>query len=533
MVVVLARPPKEKEKPPHDPYAWYGRALKEGYGILAPLPDTDEDAFDRLMGLFVYFLGRRMEYDTFFAVHTTKNTSEMVRAHAIEMLALFPQATLLIEKEKTDACLWLEVEERTASSDTLFAELEQAITNARHQNQKVVVSYNTQQHEPDETFKRAVQAILTLEPDFFVTDRPRQVRTAVDAVKKEPRMRVFRRWKPIYYLRNRIGLLRFKIRTLPLYTLIYVLESITGQLISLHMRPLYARDYTLEADVLKEYPRCAIMMQGPIMHKRNFTLETIRLYRKVFPEVQLVVSTWDDEDAQVLEQLRNAGAEVVTSRKPEYGGPGNTNMQLASGLAGVKRAKELGAQYIVKQRTDIRIYNARAMETMCNLLKYFPPSSRSKQKARILFGTGSNTYQPYQYGEFLFGAAEDIVDYYSAPPIAKGQEYEHYLVEMYIPTAFLKKRGWDLKWTIAHGWEVYRECFIALDWSALDIYWYKYYNLRFWEYQNQRQYTRSPLLSQEIVAFDEWFNIFVAQENKILRPNQRLFTKLVPRTEDL
>lgn len=530
MVVILARIPKEKENPPHDPYAWYARALKEGYGIVAPIPANDQDGFDRLMGLFVNFLGKRMERDTFFVAHTTKTTSASDRAHAREVLALFPKDTMLVEGNKSENCTWLEV--NSVDTKERFSELETKIMEARGKKKKVAVVYDARQFETEEQYKDAILKIISLNPEFLVSDRPKMAREVIEFIRAEPWMRIFRRWKPIYFLRNRIGRMRFKLRTLPRYWVVYLCEALLGQLVSIHLRPLYARDYTAERDPLNVYPRCTIVLQGPIQHKRSFTLETIRMYRKMFPEVSIVLSTWEDENKKILNEAREAGADVVVSKKPTYGGPGNTNMQLTSSLAGVTRAKEMGAEYIVKQRTDLRMYNARAIETMVNFLKYFPPSKRSNQKARILFGTGSTAYQPYQYGEFLFGTADDIVDYYSAPLIQKGQEYEHYLVEMYLPTEFLKKKGWKLEWTIAHGWDVHRECFITLDWSALDMYWYKYYNLRYWEYQNQRQYTKS-VPSRDLVAFDEWFNILVDMENKTLRPDQKLIFKLVSRAEEL
>lgn len=57
-------------------------------------------------------------------------------------------------------------------------------------------------------------------------------------------------------------------------------EHKTGTLLTFHTRPLYASDVTLTAYPLATVPSCAIVLQGPILHTENFTLETVRLYKK-------------------------------------------------------------------------------------------------------------------------------------------------------------------------------------------------------------------------------------------------------------
>lgn len=526
MTTLLARPPIEAQAAPKKPYAWYARALKEGFGIAIPLPQGDQDTLDRVVGLFESFLGRRFGRQLHLAVYAQEGASKEDVDHAREMLALFPHQTLLVVNGEE----WFEVNEADLKNASRVKELQLAVSQAQEKGHKVSIAYHTPSAVSEESFAQTVDLILSWTPDFFVTNRPRHARAVIGDT--GPKKRLFWDSKVMWYLRGRVGRFRFLLRVVPLYAVIYMFEALTGKIITLHTRPLYAKDYSMVADTLIDSPRCAIMMQGPFMHKRDYTLETIIMYRKEFPDVQIVLSTWEDEDAEAVMKARLAGAEVVLSKPPSYGGPGNTNMQLTSARAGLLRAQAMGAEFILKQRSDQRIYNHRAMETMSNMLKHFPPSARSGQKARLLFGNGSDTFQPYQEGEVVFGAAQDIVDYYSAPLIPKGAEFEMYLVEMYIPTEFLKKKGWTLDWTLEQGWDVYRECFMAFDWSLLDLYWYKYYQFRNWEYQNQRKYVKT-IPTHEIVRFGEWFNIFVGGKNKKLRPDQRLHFPIVPRTEDL
>lgn len=45
----------------------------------------------------------------------------------------------------------------------------------------------------------------------------------------------------------------------------------------------------------------AIVMQGPIRKEENFTYNTVKYYRHMYPNVKVIVSTWIDEDLEVLQ----------------------------------------------------------------------------------------------------------------------------------------------------------------------------------------------------------------------------------------
>ncbi len=50
------------------------------------------------------------------------------------------------------------------------------------------------------------------------------------------------------------------------------------------------------------------------------------------------------------------------------------------------------------------MYNKNIFEIMTNLLNYFAPSERSRQRKRLLFTHGGNKYQPYMLPDvFVFG----------------------------------------------------------------------------------------------------------------------------------
>ena len=85
----------------------------------------------------------------------------------------------------------------------------------------------------------------------------------------------------------------------------------------------------------------AIVMQGPIRTEENFTLTTVNYYKRTFPQAQIIVSTWDDEPKDIIEQIEKAGAYVVLNSKPTCTGTLMVNYQLVNSLGGIKKAAEL------------------------------------------------------------------------------------------------------------------------------------------------------------------------------------------------
>ena len=47
--------------------------------------------------------------------------------------------------------------------------------------------------------------------------------------------------------------------------------------------------------------KTAIVIQGPIKYEDNFTYETVKLYNLLYPECEVVLSTWEDEAEKAKE----------------------------------------------------------------------------------------------------------------------------------------------------------------------------------------------------------------------------------------
>ena len=290
------------------------------------------------------------------------------------------------------------------------------------------------------------------------------------------------------------------------------LEGKTGTLITYQLRPLYAKDFTATPDTLLRDPSCAIVIQGPLCAKNDFTLETIRLYKKIFPGSFIILSTWDDEDPAYLQKISAEHIEIILNKKPYCNGLLNVNLQLTSSRNGIQKAKELGARFSLKTRSDQRIYNKNIFESMTNMLDYFPPSERSGQNKRLVILHNSGKYSPYAFSDiFMFGDTDDMLSYWSAPLLEEDAAYTLFTPEGYLATTFLRKNGWLLDWTIENWWDICQECVITLDWTMIDLFFYKYDH--FHHMQHQREY-KAHVPADDLMPFTDWFNIFSNRANK-------------------
>lgn len=237
--------------------------------------------------------------------------------------------------------------------------------------------------------------------------------------------------------------------------------------------------------------KIAIVMQGPLRKENNFTLETVKYYHKAYTEMPVVISTWLDEDKKYIEKLRENGAYVVKSEKPEFHGHKNINLQLISSKAGVKAAAEMGARFICKTRTDQRINKLGAFEFMYNLLKAFPSSYDSVQDNRLIaLGMNyGNVFFPYFLSDFLFfGSVKEMMrlvnipldkrNSFEMPRNASCRDYskEEYPPEIYIMKRYFESLGYKGDNSVKDYWECLRSYMICLDKKTLNLMWPKYPN---------------------------------------------------------
>ncbi len=294
-------------------------------------------------------------------------------------------------------------------------------------------------------------------------------------------------------------------------------EKWQQRFLTFHERPLYAKQIRFVPPG-RSYREHAIVLQGPILHAHDFTLETIRLYRKYYPDAALVFSTWQWEarDAATIEAARAEGAHIVLNKKFEFPGLDkkyvNLNLQILSSRAGVSYAREFGARWVLKTRTDQRMYSPSALDLLRDIANTFPLSGSSgQQRCRIIaLNRGKSWPKLYHLVDWLiFGSVEDVALYWSADVLATIPRAPHTAsgilsAEAYLFTEFLKKVGYTMQWTKDDSLRAFAERCVIIDQPMLDFYWRKYEFHR--EYRFVNYYTIRP----RSFGFAEWLSAYRA-----------------------
>jgi WavE lipopolysaccharide synthesis len=299
-------------------------------------------------------------------------------------------------------------------------------------------------------------------------------------------------------------------------------ERLSGNFLTLTIRPKQASGVHLMVHRYPSLPRMAIVLQGPIEHKDNFTLETVKLYRSILPDTLIIVSTWSTEPAHLRTTLEEAGATVVCSTPPANRGPRNINYQIISTRAGIEHAQSMGAMYVCKSRTDQRLYAPQSLVFLYSLLQQFPYTAPySEQKERIAI-CSHETLKYRLYGatdQLMFGTIADMSLYWNAPldereaGVGNGvqtlREFARSCIcESYLEINFLKKIRRKIEWNLEDSWEIYADHFIIAEKRALDLYWPKhtpYLEERFALYSEQ---------TTRYLTFRDWILLYNKQVNE-------------------
>jgi hypothetical protein len=291
--------------------------------------------------------------------------------------------------------------------------------------------------------------------------------------------------------------LRFAFGLLPLKALSVVLEAALKALhakgpnwITQHRRPKRQdAPYYVHQDavVAGRMPKSAIVVQGPIATDDDFTIASLDYYRRANPGAVIVLSTWNDTPAELLKRCEAAGAVVVVSPKPTIAGALNVNYQSISSLAGLRKAKELGCEYGLKVRSDIRIHAPNAAGFLYDLLQTFPLRNSPRQRARIVSTTYlTSKYCPYHLSDqILYGQIDDMLRYWE-PPLNKyaGPKPEvaglikdsvaEQVPEIYLCRSYCEGLGRPTSMSLRAWWEALADCFLVIDRDLIDAYWPKY-----------------------------------------------------------
>tara|TARA_B100001250_G_C19721568_1_gene754108 strand:- start:284 stop:1294 length:1011 start_codon:yes stop_codon:yes gene_type:complete len=263
------------------------------------------------------------------------------------------------------------------------------------------------------------------------------------------------------------------------YKAVYITEKVRPVRASLFSS--YVKDYSDDV---------AILMQGPIIEDDNFTFETIKLYRRNFPNSFLVLSTWNNQF--VHNSFIKDNNIIVVKGLPYQGskGYGSTNFQIIGNQNGIKRINEIGVKYTLKTRTDQRFYNEDLLLLLKDNIELFPLNNIlcTNQNKRLI-GMSFDTFLYRLYGlsdMFLFGDSSDVASYLNCN--LDNRDFSNYILdnetqrkyslenicEVYFMTEFLKRKGVIIDWSLEQSWREFAERFIILDSYSLGFFWPKY-----------------------------------------------------------
>ncbi len=221
--------------------------------------------------------------------------------------------------------------------------------------------------------------------------------------------------------------------------------------------------------------KTAIIVQGPIIYKGDFTYTTLKMYKLIFPDATIILSTWKSEEQnEGFERFKKLGIDIVLSDTPKMKGVLNLNFQLISTNAGLRRAKELGLEYALKTRTDFRIYAEDAISYVNNLTRRFPSKTSAKARITVLPPIAD---VPYYIPDFIFyGTVDDLLGMWTDETLFPNESINEN-PEMKLISRYLKKLDCYIEnpmEDISKYMDLISKVFIVVDESAYKFVWDKY-----------------------------------------------------------
>ena len=254
----------------------------------------------------------------------------------------------------------------------------------------------------------------------------------------------------------------------------------------------------------------SIIFQGPIVNFKgvNVTKKAIETSMKIFPNAEIILSTWENE---TLSDLNHLPIKIILNEDPGSGlrkyNPKtyhNVNRIIVSSINGIKAASN---ELVIKCRSDIIFKNNNSIEFFDKFHDYNNEITFLDQRVVVSNQTSINVkYGPpllYHLCDwFYLGTKADLIKifdiklmpseyedyyYYNEKPENRidKNNLSRYMVEDYIISTFLKKYT-----TIIHQYycdfsileylkfeKILANNFIVVDNKRLGIYAYKYHNV--------------------------------------------------------
>lgn len=308
--------------------------------------------------------------------------------------------------------------------------------------------------------------------------------------------------------------------------LVNTIKQTYGYYVNFEMVP--KGEYMVENFPLNEFQheedRIGIVIQGPICHENDFTINTIKLYKKLFNEPLIIVSTWEDEETDAIASSID-DIHILKNPRPKNNGVQNSNMQIASTIAGLKELSKSSVKYALKTRTDQRVTVDNIQAFLIELLHAFTlKESITNQVSRIItIDKYTDKFAPFHLSDmFQFGAINDLLDFWSVPfteqtfdvsTLASKILYESteilkeqdlHFPELYLTTRYAREKlGEDYNYDYHNYFKFIAERTIVIDCAMIGLIWHKKLD----NYRYLQIATKKELLSQ-VITFKDWFLLY-------------------------
>ena len=300
----------------------------------------------------------------------------------------------------------------------------------------------------------------------------------------------------------------------------FIINLTKNNYLTYHLRPKLAENFNLES-TCKINEKIAIIIQGPIKEKFNFLKNTLDIYKKIFKNSLIIISTWENENIDLINSLKNENTFVIFSKEPTKS-QSNINHQIFSTNIGLELALKKGAKYSIKTRSDVRI-NKNNLETyLISLLSTFPVKENNFIKSRIVVPSLITfKYRLYSLSDItMFGETSDLIKYFKNEKFEQGIKKFNFnndnllieqtpvIAEIFLCSRFINQIEGNISWNLDNWWRCLKNYFCVIDNSSLDLLWYKYD----WEYEYRYLRTYSDKFARAI-DFQDWLSLYNGHNN--------------------
>ncbi len=177
-------------------------------------------------------------------------------------------------------------------------------------------------------------------------------------------------------------------------------------------------------------PTTGILLQGNI---RNWTRPIIGEYQQIFPDSEIVLSTWDNED------ISNITCKVIQSEIPEETHPykSSKNYQIIGCRNGLRIMK---SDIILKIRTDMFIHNP-------NIFKIFLLEN-AQEKIMYPYSGFMKEFRDYWITDLChLSSKKTLLNYWNLMPLHDGstnEPVETFLTKNYVVNILKDNHPWNM-----------------------------------------------------------------------------------------